>query len=93
MPKYFSYKVAGYYLYFTSHCIIEPIHAHASDAKLSEGGSAKIWVKDNGDTVVASPGVISHRSMSVIRQFIKDNIVSIKRTWTDFAGYVEYMDK
>ena len=23
MPKYFDYKVAGYYLYFTSHCVIE----------------------------------------------------------------------
>ena len=34
MPKYFQYKVAGYYLYFTSHSIVEPIHAHASDSKL-----------------------------------------------------------
>ncbi|MGI5065509.1 hypothetical protein [Treponema putidum] len=23
MPKYFSFKVAGYYLYFTSKCIIK----------------------------------------------------------------------
>lgn len=87
MPKYFSYKVAGYFLYFTAHCIVEPIHTHASDAKLNERGSAKIWVKDNGDTVVAHRGTISHRDMSVIRQFIKDNIVSIKRTWVDFSGY------
>jgi len=93
MPKYFAYKVAGYFLYFTAHCIIEPIHAHASDSKLSEGGSAKIWVKENGDTIVASYGAISHRNMSVIRQFIKDNIESIKKTWTDFSGYVEYTSK
>ena len=91
MPKYFSFKVAGYFLYFTSHCIIEPIHAHASDSKLSESGSAKIWVKENGDTVVASYGAVSYRDMTVIRQFIKDNIHLIKKTWIDFAGYVEFL--
>lgn len=26
MPKYYEYKIAGYYLYFTSHCIIECMH-------------------------------------------------------------------
>ena len=23
MPKYYEYKVCGYYLYYTSHCVIE----------------------------------------------------------------------
>ena len=92
MPKYFSFKIAGYFLYFTSHCIIEPIHAHASDSKLTEGSAAKLWVKENGDTVVASYGAVSYRDMAVIRQFVKDNIDSIKTTWTDFAGYVEFKD-
>ena len=49
--------------------------------------------KENGDTIVSNHGAISHKDMSVIRQFIKDNIVSIKRTWTDFVGYVEFMEK
>ena len=89
MPKYFSFKVAGYFLYFTSHCIVEPIHAHASDGRLSEGGSAKIWIKDNGDTAIANHGAVSHRDMAVIRQFIKDNIHIIKSTWADFVGYTE----
>ena len=40
MPKYFQDKVAGYYLYFTMHCVIECMHAHASDKKLTETGSA-----------------------------------------------------
>ena len=52
MPKYFSFKVAGYYLYFTSKCIIEAFHVHASDSKLTEESSAKFFVKDNGDTVI-----------------------------------------
>ena len=25
MPKYYEYKIAGYYLYFTSYCVIEKI--------------------------------------------------------------------
>lgn len=49
MPKYYDFKVAGYYLYFTSFCVIECMHVHASDSKLTEGGSAKFFVKSNGD--------------------------------------------
>ena len=40
MPKYYEYKIAGYYLYFTSHCTIEAMHVHASDRHLTESGSA-----------------------------------------------------
>ena len=47
MPKYYEFKVAGYYLYFTSFCVIECMHVHASDRKLTENGSAKFFVKDN----------------------------------------------
>ena len=46
MPKYFQYKVAGYFLYFTSYCIVECMHVHASDRKLTEAGSAKFFVKN-----------------------------------------------
>ena len=31
MPKYFDFMICGYYLYFTSHCIVEAMHVHASD--------------------------------------------------------------
>ena len=27
MPKYYEYKIAGYYLYFTSYCVIECMRA------------------------------------------------------------------
>ena len=36
MPKYYPYKVYGYYLYYTSFCVIECMHVHASDSQLSE---------------------------------------------------------
>ena len=48
MPKYYEFKVAGYYLYFTSFCVVECMHVHASDKKLTEAGSAKFFVKGNG---------------------------------------------
>ena len=32
------------------------MHLHASDSKLSEGGSAKFFVKSNGDAVLQNRG-------------------------------------
>ena len=52
MPKYYQDKICGYYLYFTSFCVIECMHVHASDRKLTEEGSAKFFVKADGDTVL-----------------------------------------
>ena len=40
MPKYYDFKVCGYFLYFASKCIIECMHVHDSDKKLTEAGSA-----------------------------------------------------
>ena len=48
MPKYYPFKIAGYYLYFTSKCIVEAMHVHASDSKLTEETSAKFFVKGKG---------------------------------------------
>lgn len=90
MPKYFEFKIAGYYLYFTSHCIIEPIHVHASDHKLTEKTSAKIWVKNNGDTVIANMGSLTQKEMITIQKYIKNNILTIKDIWEDFVGYTEF---
>ena len=45
MPKYYPFKICGYYLYYTSHCTLECMHVHASDNKLTEKGSAKFFVK------------------------------------------------
>lgn len=72
MPKYYEFKVAGYYLYFTSFCVVECMHVHASDRKLTETGSAKLFVKNNGDTVVQNKGLLNDREMAKIQQFIKD---------------------
>ena len=43
MPKYYEFKVAGYYLYFTSHCIIECMHVHAKGT-LNDRETRKIQI-------------------------------------------------
>jgi len=70
MPKYYEFKVCGYYLYFTAHCIVECMYAHASDRKLTEGGSAKLFVKSNGDTVVQNRGILSERELNKIQELL-----------------------
>ena len=82
MPKYYEYKVAGYYLYFTSHCIIECMHVHASDNKLAEAGSAKFFVKDNGDTVLQNRGILNDREIREIQNFIKKNYKEMYLKWS-----------
>jgi hypothetical protein len=67
MPKYFNFKIAGYYLYFTSFCIVECVHAHASDLKLTEAGPAKFFIKENGDTVVQNKGILTERELKKIQ--------------------------
>ena len=64
MPKYYEFKIAGYYLYFTSYCVIECMHVHASDRRLTEAGSAKFFVRDNGDTVLQERGILTDREIS-----------------------------
>ena len=73
MPKYYEFKIAGYYLYFTSFCTVECMHVHASDRKLTESGSAKFFVKENGDTVLQKRGILTDREIVKIQDFIKDN--------------------
>lgn len=82
MPKYFDFKVFGYYLYFTSHCIIEAMHVHASDSKLTEHGSAKLFVLNNGDTQVVEQGSVSDRDIRRIQGFVKENYLTMYEKWS-----------
>ena len=82
MPKYYDFKVCGYYLYFTSHCIIECMHVHASDRRLTEAGSAKLFVRSNGDTVLKNRGILSDRELRCIQQFIKENYREMYLKWS-----------
>ena len=81
MPKYYQHKVCGYYLYYTSFCIIEAMHVHASDGQLSETGSAKFFVKGDGSTVVSRPGTLTPREISRIRAFIQEHYLEMYELW------------
>lgn len=83
MPKYYEYKVCGYYLYYTSHCIIEAMHVHASDRKLTEAGSAKFFVMKDGETSVEDEGKLSKREIRIIREFIKENYKEMYMKWSE----------
>ena len=82
MPKYYQFKVANCFLYFTSKCVVEAMHAHASkDGKLQEHGSAKFFVKGNGDSVVTNTGNLNEREIRVIKLFIKEcRLISTEKT-------------
>lgn len=85
------FKIAGYYLYFTSLCTVECMHVHASDKKLTEAGSAKFFVKENGDTVLQKRGILNDREILKIQQFIKENYKEMYIRWSDYSknGFYE----
>lgn len=85
MPKYYDFKICGYYLYFTAHCIIECMHVHASDRRLTEAGSAKFFVKSNGDTEVQNQGMLTDRELRKIQAFIKDNYQEMYLRWSEMS--------
>ncbi len=92
MPKYFPFKVAGYYLYYTMECVIECMHVHASDARLTEAGSAKLFVKANGDTIVQRMGQVSERDMRKIQKYIKLNHETMFEVWSRDSEHGYYGD-
>lgn len=85
MPKYYEFKVAGYFLYFTSFCVVECMHVHASDRELTESGSAKFFVKGNGDSVLQNKGLLTDREVSKIQAFIKENYEKMYEKWAQYS--------
>lgn len=91
MPKYYEFKISGYYLYFTSACTLEWMHAHASDRKLTEAGSAKFFVKGNGDTILQHRGILTDTEIRKIQKFIKEHYQEMYLKWSEYSqnGYYE----
>ena len=81
MPKYTSDIIAGYTLYYTTKCIIEAMHVHASDSTLTEETSAKLFVKSNGDTVIQNWGTVNKHDMAKIQKYIKANHEQMYKVW------------
>lgn len=92
MPKYYQDKISGYYLYFTSSCTVECMHVHASDRKLTEEGSAKFFVKDDGDTVLQRRGILTDRDVRKIQAFIKKNYIEMYKKWSEYSQFGFYQE-
>lgn len=65
------------------------MHAHASDSKLTEAGSAKLFIKPDGDTIIQNQGQVSDSDMRKIRKYIKINHVTMFENWSKYSihGY------
>lgn len=86
MPKYVNDVIAGYVLYFTSKCIVEAMHVHASDKNMNSRDAAKIFVHENGDTTVEKQGIVSEKDMLIIRKYIKNNHEEMYKKWVAYGG-------
>lgn len=85
MPKYYQFKVAGYYLYFTSKCVVECMHVHASDRRLTEEGSAKFFVMGDGRSSLQKRGMLNDREIAKIQQFIAENYREMYLVWAQYS--------
>ena len=86
MPKYYRNKIANHYLYFTSKCIVEAMHVHASDKKLTEANSAKFFVRADGSTALMNRGDLTDKEIVIIQKFIKENYLDMYQMWQQFGG-------
>ena len=93
MPKYYEFKVCGYYLYYTASCVIEAMHVHASDRKLTEAGSAKFFVRSDGSSKLTVRGRLKDREITSIQKFIKDNYETMYATWRTLSSNGFYENK
>ncbi len=85
MPKYYNFKVSGYFLYFTSKCVVECMHVHASDGQLSESGSAKFFVKENGESILQKRGRLTDKDIRKIQMFIQENYQDMYLLWSSYS--------
>ena len=93
MPKYTPDIIAGYCLYFTSKCVVEAMHVHASDKELSEQNSAKLFVKADGDTVIEKRGQVNEIDMNKIQRYIKNNYKNMYKKWSKYSDTGYYKGK
>lgn len=57
------------------------MHVHASDRKLTEAGSAKLFVRSDGSTEIQNKGIATDRELRYIQAFIKENYQEMYLKW------------
>ena len=66
---------------------------YTSDRKLTEAGSAKFFVKNNGDTTLERQGSLTDREVRKIRAFIKEHYKEMYLKWIEIADTGFYGQK
>ena len=59
------------------------MHAHASDSKLTESGSAKFFVRADGSTEVKNKGSLKDHEITKIQKFIKIHYLEMYQVWAE----------
>lgn len=65
--------------------VIECMHVHARDRRLTEEAFAKLFVKQNGDTVVQNMGSLTEQELRKIQKFIKLNYQEMYLKWSAYS--------
>lgn len=73
--------------------MIECMHVHASDRKLTEASSAKFFVKKDGETVIQNKGILTDRELRKIQEFIKLNYQDMYLKWSAYSENGFYGNK
>ena len=61
------------------------MHVHASYRRMTEAGSAKLFVRGNGDTEVKERGMLTDKELRIIREFIKENYKEMYIKWSSMS--------
>lgn len=83
MPKYTEDKIAGYFLYFTNHCIVEAMHVHANKNSTRRSGSSKFWVYADGTSKLVGSTRISKKDQRIIQEYIANNYLEMYDKWQE----------
>ena len=60
---------------------------------MTEAGSAKFFVQENGDTVLQSRGILKDREIHIIQGFIKQNYQGMYLKWAEYSSEGFYGEK
>ena len=52
---------------------------------MTEAGSAKLFVRGNGDTEVKERGMLTNKELRIIREFIKENYKEMYIKWSSMS--------
>lgn len=93
MPWYYSFQIAGHYLYFSSSYLIEAESVHVDDGESAEVASALFHVYADGTSVLEKRGNLKDEEIPAIRKFIKENYLDMYKTWKNFSVGGDFYSK